>query len=53
MDEQIVKIFEIACRNLKEYRYEASHWSLNQLVDVVIKEGIAESILEIFAQKSE
>lgn len=43
-DEQIIKILEIACRNPADYGYEASHWSLNQLVDVVIKEGIAESI---------
>lgn len=39
-DEQIIKILEIACRNPEEYGYETSHWSLNQLVDVVIKEGI-------------
>lgn len=43
-DEQIIKILEIACRNPEEYGYEASHWSLNQLVDVTIKEGIAGSI---------
>ena len=43
-DEQIIRILEIACRTPEEYGYEASHWSLNQLVDVVIKEGIAESI---------
>lgn len=43
-DEQIIKILEIACRNPDEYGYESSHWSLNQLVDVVIKEGIAKSI---------
>lgn len=43
-DEQIIRILEIACRAPEEYGYEASHWSLNQLVDVVIKEGIAESI---------
>lgn len=43
-DEQIIKILEIACRNPEEYGYETSHWSLNQLVDVVIKEGIAKSI---------
>jgi len=43
-DEQIVKILEIACRSPEEYGYETSHWSLNQLVAVTIKEGIAESI---------
>lgn len=43
-DEQIIRILEIACRTPEEYGYETSHWSLNQLVDVVIKEGIAESI---------
>lgn len=43
-DEQIIRILEIACRTPEEYGYEASHWSLNQLVDVVIKEGVAESI---------
>lgn len=43
-DEQIIKILEIACRSPEEYGYEASHWSLNQLVDVVVREGIAESI---------
>ena len=43
-DEQIIKILEIACRNPEEYGYETSHWSLNQLVDVVIKEGIVTSI---------
>ena len=43
-DEQIIKILEIACRNPEESGYEASHWSLNLLVDAVIKEGIVESI---------
>lgn len=43
-DEQIIKILEIACRNPEEYGYEASHWSLNQLVEVTIKEGIADTI---------
>lgn len=43
-DEQIIRILEIACRNPEEYGYEASHWSLNQLVDVTIKEGIASFI---------
>lgn len=43
-DEQIIRILEIACRNPEEYGYETSHWSLNQLVDAVIKEGIVESI---------
>jgi len=43
-DEQIIKILETACRNPEELGYEASHWSLNQLVDVVVREGIAESI---------
>lgn len=43
-DEQIIKILEIACRNPEELGYEASHWSLNLLVDAVIKEGIVQSI---------
>lgn len=43
-DEQIIRILEIACRNPEEYGYETSHWSLNQLVDVTIKEGIANFI---------
>ncbi len=43
-DEQIIRILEIACRTPEEYGYETSLWSLNQLVDVVIKEGIAGSI---------
>lgn len=43
-DEQIIRILEIACRNPVEYGYELSQWSLNQLVAVTIKEGIAESI---------
>ncbi|MDD6618840.1 MAG: helix-turn-helix domain-containing protein [Clostridiales bacterium] len=43
-DEQIIKILEIACRNPQELGYEASHWSLNMLVDAVVKEGIVESI---------
>ena len=43
-DEQIIRILEIACRTPEEYGYEASHWSLNQLVDVAVKEGIVESI---------
>ncbi len=43
-DEQIIKILEIACRDPREYRYETNHWSLNQLVKVVTKEGIAEPI---------
>ena len=43
-DEQIIKILEIACRNPEELGYEASHWSLNLLVDAVIKEGVVETI---------
>lgn len=44
MDKRIIRILEIACHNLEEYGYETSHWSLNQLVGVVIKEGTTESI---------
>ena len=43
-DEQILKILETACRNPQDFGYEASHWSLNLLVDAVRKEGIVESI---------
>ncbi len=43
-DEQIIKILEVACRNPEEYGFESSHWSLNQLVEAVVKEGIVESI---------
>ena len=43
-DEQILQILEIACRNPEDFGYESSHWSLNQLVDVVKKEGIVDSI---------
>ena len=43
-DEQIIKILEIACRDPQEFGYEVSQWSLNLLVDAVIKEGIVESI---------
>jgi len=43
-DEQIIKILKIACCNPSDYGYESSHWSLNQLVAVVQKEGIAETI---------
>ena len=43
-DEQIIKILEIACRSPEDFGYEASHWSLNLLVDIVIKEGIVDSI---------
>lgn len=43
-DEQIIKILEVACRNPEELGYEASHWSLNLLVDAVVKEGIVDSI---------
>lgn len=43
-DEQIIKILGIACRDPQEFGYEVSHWSLNLLVDAVIKEGIVESI---------
>ena len=43
-DEQIIKILEIASRNPAELGYEASHWSLNLLVDAVIKEGIVDAI---------
>lgn len=49
-DEQIIKILEIACRNPEEPGYEVSHWSLNLLVDAVIKEGIVDSP-ETFAEK--
>lgn len=43
-DEQIIKILEVACRNPEEYGFESSHWSLNQLANAVVKEGIVESI---------
>lgn len=43
-DEQIIKILEIACHNPTDHGYETSHWSLLQLVDVTVKEGIADSI---------
>lgn len=43
-DEQIISILEIACRNPSEFGYEASHWSLNQLVAVTLRERIAYSI---------
>ncbi len=43
-DEQIVKILEIACRNPEEFGYEVSHWSLNLLAKVAVKEGIVDSI---------
>lgn len=43
-EEQIIKILEIACHNPAEFGYESSHWSLNQLKDVVIKQAIVASI---------
>lgn len=43
-DEQIIKILEIACRDPQEFGYEVSHWSLNLLVDAVVREGIVDSI---------
>jgi transposase len=43
-DEQIIKILELACHNPTDYGYETSHWSLNQLVDVTVKEGIVDFI---------
>lgn len=43
-DEQIIKILEIACREPQEFGYEVSHWSLNLLVNAVVKEGTVESI---------
>ena len=43
-DEQIIKILEIACRDPQELGYDVSQWSLNLLVDAVIKGGIVESI---------
>ena len=43
-DEQIIKIIEIASRSPKEYGYETSHWSLNQLAAVTVRKGITESI---------
>ncbi len=43
-DGQIIKILEVACSNPGDFGYEASHWSLNLLVDAVIKEGIVDSI---------
>ena len=43
-DEQIIKILEVACHNTEEYGFESSHWSLNQLVEAVVKEGIVDSI---------
>lgn len=43
-DEQIIRILEIACREPQEFGYGVSHWSLNLLVNAVVKEGIVESI---------
>ena len=43
-DDQIIKILELACRKPEELGYEASHWSLNLLVDAIVQEGIADSI---------
>ena len=43
-DGQIIKILEVDRRDPAEYGYETSHWSLNQLVSVTIKDGIAGSI---------
>lgn len=33
-----------ACHHPKKYEYKTSHWTLSQLVDVAIKEGIADFI---------
>lgn len=43
-DEQVMKIQEIACRTPQEFGYEASHWSLNMLKAVAIKEGIVSTV---------
>lgn len=43
-EEQIIKILELACHNPTEYGYESSHWSTTQLADIVVKQGIVESI---------
>jgi hypothetical protein len=44
LEKEINEILEIACHNPAEPGYETSHWSLNQLVDVTLREGIADSI---------
>ena len=41
---QILQILEIACRDLKEYGLECSHWSTPQLTKIAVEEGIVESI---------
>lgn len=43
-DEQITKILEIAFRDPQEFGYEVSHWSLNLIAEVAVREGIVESI---------
>ena len=43
-DEQVIKIIDMACHSPTEYGIEASHWSLNQLKNVAIREGIVAEI---------
>jgi transposase len=42
--EQILKIVDLACKLPSDFGYEVSQWSLNLLVQEIIKQGIAEQI---------
>jgi len=42
--DQVMKIIALACTHPKDHGYEQSQWSLNLLVEEIVKSGIAESI---------
>ena len=42
--EQVMKIFDLACKAPSDFGYEVSQWSLNLLVKEIRRQGIAEDI---------
>lgn len=42
--EQILQLFVIACEKPEHYGRPLNHWTLRELVDEVIKQGIVTSI---------
>lgn len=42
--EQVIELFALACSPPEDYGRPISHWTLRELADEIIKQGIIESI---------
>ncbi len=42
--EQVIELFALACSKPEDYGRPISHWTLRELADEIIKQGIIESI---------